>query len=549
MMQIYKHLHLFLSLLFLIVGFFLLASCSKKEAISTELDKLDSLAITNPQLALQKVRELASTYNNKEEYERQRFKLIQYKAEDKCDVVHDSDKALDSILFLCDYFEKNGTLHDNLDAHYYKGRFYSDRNENKLSMESFLEAQSITQNGNLSRMDSCTLVFVYAQISSIYRFIDNHKEEYFYILKALKLQEQLGMETYIIYEDVGRAAYSLERIQEASKYYYLATEKLLQLDSLASYNDVLGEQLSFYVHTGQREFADWIRTIIASIEDYPLYGNTYAALASYYTILYSDRDATLRYTLLALKTVKTLQYQANLSRRAAFLYEDLGDKDLALQYLHQYFILNDSANNQLDSEGVNAQASQDLRNKLSEANDKLKLQKAEGLYNQWISLGLLLLLVLVSLAWLITSQKNRRKAHQMKETLQRTQTENKVLIQQCAEKEESLLKLGYKNSALVLQHELHKKQFTQDSVLSLEDWNQVFQTVDNLYPTFREQVLTLDDDMKDKTLIYFYLIKLGNKKANIARLLGRNPSSVSRAIGNFEKSCGKTLEEIVGDTL
>lgn len=549
MMQIYKHLHFFLSLLFLIVGFFLLASCSKKEAISTELDKLDSLTITNPQLALQKVRELASTYNNKEEYERQRFKLIQYKAEDKCDVVHDSDKALDSILFLCDYFEKNGTLHDNLDAHYYKGRFYSDRNENKLSMESFLEAQRIAQNGNLSRMDSCTLVFVYAQIASIYRFIDNHQEEYFYIQKALKLQEQLDMVTFFMYEDVGRAAYTLGKNEEAAKYYHRSIDQMLQLDNIAVYDDLLGEQLSFYVHTGQRKFADWIRTIIASIENQPLESNTYAALASYYTILYSDIGSTLHYTLLALKTATTLQPQANLSKRVAFLYEDLGEKDLALQYLHQYFILNDSANKQLDAQGVNAQAIQNLRGNLSEAKANLDTHDAEKDLHNSILYGLIFLLLILLLAFLFVSLRHRHKERQLQKTIQSLKEKNNELSEKYSQKEDLLVKLEYKKSASLLQHKLHEKQFTQNSVLSPEDWNQVFQSVDNLYPTFREQVLTLDSEIKEDSLIYFYLMKLGNKQADIARLLGRNPSSVSRAIGNFEKSCGKTLEEIVGDTL
>lgn len=548
MSQICKqHIHLCFSLLFLIVVF---SSCTKKEAISTELDKLDSLTVTNPRLALQKVRELAPIYNKKVTYERQRFKLIQYKAEDKCDVVHDSDKALDSILFLCSYFEKNGTLHDRLDAHYYKGRFYSDRNENALSMESFLEAKKIAQNDDLSRMDSCTLIFVYAQISSIYRFIDNHKEEFFYINEASKLQEQLDMETYIMYEDVGRAYFALNMIPKASKYYRLAANLLLQLDSLPSYNDVLGEQLSFYVHTGQRELAEWVRTIIASIEeDRLLYGNAYAALASYYTILYSDRDATMHYTLLALKTAQSLQSKANLSRRAAFLYEDFGNKDLALEYLHQYFILNDSAVKQLDAQGVNAQAIQDLRDNLSEANEKLMLREEKDTRNLIIFIGVVSLLIAVFLAWFITSRKNQRKTNQLKDTLLQTQTENKVLAQKCTEKEYLMEQIGFRKSALVLQHKLREKQFSQNSVLSPKDWVEVFESVDNFCPTFRPQILSLDREMKDDSLIYFYLMKLGNKKADIARLLGRNPSSVGRAINKIEKCCGKTLEEVVGETL
>ena len=69
-----------------------------------------------------------------------------------------------------------------------------------------------------------------------------------------------------------------------------------------------------------------------------------------------------------------------------------------------------------------------------------------------------------------------------------------------------------------------------------------FNAVDKLYPQYREWILNLDSKLESPDLIFLYLIKLGYKQADIARILKKPRSTVNRQFHELEKRVGGKME-------
>lgn len=89
---------------------------------------------------------------------------------------------------------------------------------------------------------------------------------------------------------------------------------------------------------------------------------------------------------------------------------------------------------------------------------------------------------------------------------------------------------------------------SQKEKLQPDMWDAIFNAVDKLHPEFRDHLLSYSSDLENKDLILLYLMKLGFKQADIARIIKRNPSVISRKLRRIEKELGATIREVVHDS-
>lgn len=83
--------------------------------------------------------------------------------------------------------------------------------------------------------------------------------------------------------------------------------------------------------------------------------------------------------------------------------------------------------------------------------------------------------------------------------------------------------------------------------LQPEMWGTIFNAVDKLYPSLRQRLLTYNENLENKDLVLLYLMKLDFKQADIARIMKRAPSVISRKFHRIENLLGAPLKEALSD--
>lgn len=479
--------------------------------------------------------------------------LLHIKAEDKCYINHDSDSILDIICGLQRYFERHGTAHDRIDAAYYMGGAYRDRGEIPLAIKWYKKVIGSAANIPLTFSDSCTLAFAYAQLAGMNDVIEDSVDEYKNMKTSFEIQKRLKIANFRTYKDMAQAARDMNKMDEAEKLYQSCFQMLLSNKLENRHIGLLGELLSFYVAQGKAQLADFTKELLMSLPAHTLQSNAYAALASYYRVIRTNNDSALFYTLRAAELENRWQAKANLTKRAACLYEEQGDKDLAIKYMHKYLFLCDSVKTISRKEANMTSVLLVLHKDLDEAKKECEVYQEKTTIYGYFILGLAILLVIVGSMSNLILRKHRRSENELCFRIQEKEEINKNLKSRNLELQESLKKWELHKSANEelhnLQEFLRKKEFTPNCSLYREEWLHVFTVVDMLCPSFRNDILKLNPNMEEGSLIFLYLMKLGKSRAGIARILDKSPSNVGRTISKVESELGKTIEEVIGHVL
>lgn len=527
-----------------------MASCNGERHDYAELDSLNALALKEPLLSLRKINERSPQYERKGSDFRMRLCLLRIKAEDKCYINHGSDAALDSIRRLQAYFEKNGTLREKMDACYYLGGSYRDRQDYTQAFRWYKKVIGIAAGKTLTFSDSCTLTFTYSQLSGLSDAIDDHASAYRQMKTSFELQKRLHIADFRTYKDMAQAARDLNKMDEAERNYQACFVLLLEDGIQRQHEGVLGELLSFYVNRRNSYIADLIKGWLFSLGSSSLQSNASAALANYYENLKENNDSALYYTLQAFSCEERVPARANLAKRAAHLYEVLGDEENALAYVHQYFDLCSAEKTRAERRAHMAKTMLELYEKAETSSKKADAYSERLRYSHVIIFAILILSITCIGIGLYREKRWKRRESNRYEIIEGVKARNEELTKQNQELEGSLRNWEQRKTANEelqhLQDFLRDKEYALNNALHPEDWLQVFTVVNRMCPTFRQDILNLSPHMSDSALIFLYLMKLGKSRASIARILEKSPSNVGRAISKIEAQLGKTAEEAIG---
>ena len=83
------------------------------------------------------------------------------------------------------------------------------------------------------------------------------------------------------------------------------------------------------------------------------------------------------------------------------------------------------------------------------------------------------------------------------------------------------------------------------ATLTEDQWEDIFIAVDRLYPNFRKHILTYYPAIDNKELIIIYLVMLGQKQADVARLFNNARSVVHRRFHRIDEKLGATIGEVI----
>ena len=528
-----------------LILFFTLTLMSCSDRGNNTIEELDRLADYEPQSVLKKIDH--EKFNVLGKYEKMRLSLIKYKAEDKLYVLHKSDSTINHIN---EYFQKHGTLNDKLQSLYYMGSTYRDMGDYPSSIIMYEQAIELAENNTLENRDSLILANIYSQSAEILYRIGDYKEALKYATISYELRKALEIVNISTFEDIGRLSESAGDIVQAREFYQKAIMSIIDNNEECAYIDYLGEQLGFFINNKMMDHAEFIYRIITKDTTAQKPANVYAAIASYFTVRHHT-DSALQYAMKAYKLEKRLGNKAELAQNIAYMAKTRGNNKIALEYA--IFAMNNysAAQKAMNAEGIRkAEMRRSLEEIRKARSEKLESQQTMNMYYM---AGVIIVLVIILSILIMRHFVNIRRIKlltemkQIKEekekiksehtSLQNKITADKRLRAETAPDAASIIKL------LTAISDSSKEKLQPDM------WGTVFDAVDKLHPNLRQQLLNYNEDLENKDLILLYLMKLEFKQADIARIMKRAPSVISRKFHRIEEMLGVPTKEALKDQL
>lgn len=516
-----------------------LSACDKTVGTPADIAYIDSLANMDPERATQLINRREKD-EHLDEASKRRLQLIKYKVEDKCYIVHENDKVIRE---LHQYFEQHGGTYERLQCLYYMGSTYRDMGDYTSSIVWYSKAAQFAETNPLSRNDSIILSFVYSQISDLFYKINNGKEALQSQLKSMEVQRKLGIDNYYTYEDVARTADGANDTSMASKFYRKALTDMVNEGVAEERLNLLGEQLGFYASHNMKQQADFVYSLIRDSKQHPVPPNAYASIAIYFNSK-QKADSALKYSIIAFECEDRNSAKRELAQNIAKLSALLGDRQKAYHYSMLSMDLSDSVQKEMDAQNVLIAKTQRVIKELQEARDIKKESAQRRKTNLLIgSVGILLVIAIISLLLIFNYRRKLRiqmKLEQIESEKEKISTDHISLLEK-VQADRRLRARSAKDVSSVKSILANLADNPKDK-LQPDMWEVVFDAVDTTYPDLRQRLLTYNQDLENKDLILLYLMKLEFKQADVARIMKRAPSVISRKYHRIETMLGVPIK-------
>ena len=201
-----------LSLLFFLILFSMLLSCTGNKAYDQQLSKADSImdiADDSAQITIKMLDALKPEWSKFTKAQRMRYDLLYHKAMNKAYIDFTSDSTM---LAVVDYYEHHGTANDKMLAYYILGCVYRDMHEAPMALEYYNKA---TEQADTAAQDCdyATLCRVYSQMGVLFS------------------KQYLPYQELFSFEKATHYAYKAHDTLNAIRYYYNKTGAYTYLDN------------------------------------------------------------------------------------------------------------------------------------------------------------------------------------------------------------------------------------------------------------------------------------------------------------------------------
>ena len=427
-----------------------------------------------------------------------------------------------------------------MEAYFYMGCTYHDLRNYPLAIEYYGRAASIAEINSTTRSDSIALSRIYGHMADVMYRIDGNEDAYQLASKSFNMQVALCDDDIMTYEDMGRYAAAVYKMEEAKQCYQTSLVMISKDNAMEEYCSYLGEQLGFYCEIKDKGLADITYQLIMKIDPNSLPANVFSAIATYYGTLAQNKDSALSYQLKSLEKISLVERKVEKTMEIAQLYQEKGEKEKALEYAMRCFALMDSAEQVVREKETKMTQNQSHLQTL----EGLRMMETEKEMEKKLNITIIFALVtfMIALVFLTLYLLNRRKLKISLLTKERDEIkEQNQKLEQVVETDR---RLRTENATDITSLRTRLKRIGESTKEKLEEgqWEEVFDAVDKFYPQYRECILNIDSTLESSDLIFLYLVKLGYKQSDIARILKKPRSTVNRQFHELEKRMGGKME-------
>lgn len=140
--------------------------CTTHSPRMQRLNHLDSLMEEHPKEVYETLCKMASAIKKENTgKDKMKYRVLMAKAQNKLYLDMPSDSSFQEVV---DYYDKNGTPNERMEAHYLMGCIYRDKKEAPMAMQCYQEAVECAD--TLSKdCDYVTLFSIYGQMADVFR--------------------------------------------------------------------------------------------------------------------------------------------------------------------------------------------------------------------------------------------------------------------------------------------------------------------------------------------------------------------------------------------
>lgn len=562
---------------------FAFASCSNKDTLK-ELERIKATGDDNPQKAIAMLDSLEFEIRESNEYTKAKYDLLRIRLNDKAENMPTSDIVIKRLV---DYFENEGSTAEKQEAAYYAGSVYRDLQDTPRSLEYFLMSIEYAKTG--SDCDSIMMRNAYSNLNDLYYNVQNYDDAIKMAQKELELSKQMKKSTILPYLHIGTGYLSQKKYKQACEAFDSAFVGVVSRKDFPESQTTLLYLLNDYSILKQLGKA---RKCFSLIQIDPLKehsGFPAMAFAQYYNSL-GKNDSAAIYCKHVIEDSTDIYNMYDAAKLLYLVYNEQGDEKNAYHYAKVYMQLSDS----LDF-GKRQELAATVNNEYQYHLDQKKEQSLKSERDKYkntlviISLAVVLLLSVGYTIHVRRKNKHLREMIALSMELQRMSDDDKRLRTDIEKKEEELVqsqknleksvgelasvkrelqnvnlelseydetlkakerqlaeKMDQNKTFIKLLHQSELEGKAEDVIYAIRqtstgkkdmkaaDWKQLYQAVDELYPTFKDQLLKELGTFTEQQMQVCYLMRIGLSKPQIQNMTNLSRVTVWRWVKKYD---------------
>lgn len=530
---IYKYIFLLCSVI--------VTSCSQNQ-YSSKLEEIKAVGDKNPTTAIAMLDSLRTLYDQLSEYEKNKTDLLRIRLNDKAEFIPTSDTKIKEVV---EYFQDKGSTIEKQEAYYYAGSTYRDLKDTPRALGYFLKVLDLAK--KYKDCDSIMLRNTYSNLTYLYYQVQNYKDALDAAETELQICKAINNDLILPYMHIGTAYLAVDSFAQANKTFDIVYNSIINSGDVAKHKGTLFYLLNHYSQLGNKEKA---ANCFLSIRKDKTENNSIIAnlaFAQYY-VLNEKSDSATYFCKKIIDSNCNLFDMHDAAKILYHIYSNKKDINKALFYANKYIKLSDS----LDL-GKRQELAASVNNEYRYHQDQKKeqeLQEQNSKYRKGVFLSFILTIFIVCIGYMLY-YKNRSKHLQevlkLSKELERLSYDEQQLREEIAHKEQMLKQKTEQNKEfmkLLHQSELEEKaedvidSIRQSSIgrknMNTDDWKQLYQAVDELYPTFRDRMLKELETFTEQQMQVCYLMRIGLSKPQIQNITNLSRVTVWRWVKKYD---------------
>ena len=464
-----------------------------------------------------------------------RYKLLGIRLRDKAYITHTSS---DEAMGVVEYFEKNGSQEEKLEAYYYLASVCRDLKDYPQAMDYFRRvacSDTVEANRKTLRLiqNACS------QLSLIYKLVMLPEEALEMAKRGLSIANQMGGHNPVLLMDVASSIMEARNPLLAKDYMDEAFDMLSAKNGWARHPDITAELMMYYAMIDDADKMEICRKVLGLMDAKQLPHNYLNALFYYYQ-RHNLTDSMLYVQKRIAASSNSWAGKTNSSRWLTQYFMGKHDMGNAVLYQNLWYAAMDSALEKRRVEQTALSSGQHRYSEIRELYHTAKLQAEEEKMRTW-RLGSVFMAVLfvVSLVFYqrlrLHSRQLAKKNMELNAALERERMAQNVI----EEKDETIKQKDNRQTKMlhrIIQLIHHTNQMSASADMKQlcadfealsygkqyptpEDWNRLMAVVDNENPDFAAMLHKKLKRIDDSILRTAYLLKIGMDNIHISNLM------------------------------
>ncbi|MBQ7463072.1 MAG: tetratricopeptide repeat protein [Bacteroidaceae bacterium] len=510
----------------------LLASCSN-ETIIRKMEQIKTFGNENPREALAMLDSL--DVSSESEYIKNKYSLLRIRLSDKSNIMPSSDEEIKRLV---GYFEAKGTAAERQEVYYYAGSTYRDLQDTPRALENFFKSLDLALEHK--ECDPIMLRNTYSNLSYLFYMVKDYPDALEYGKKELECCRQTKTDVVVPFIHIGAPYLDMDSLRQAEAASDSAFAHIMQSGNFHKYQESLALLLYYYSYIDKVEKAKKCLPLIEgnTLED----GNylTCMTFAFYYEAL-GKNDSAAIYCKKVLDDAKDTLYMYDAAKHLFTYYNELGDEHNAARFAKAYMDMSsamDFGRRQELSATVNNQYKYRLDQK-----EEQRLKDERERYRRILLLLAPCALLLISVGYILYIRRRNKHLQDvvaLSSELKRLSEEEDRLREMVREKQEQ------NKTILQFLHQSELEGKAEDVIQAVRqsstgkrdmtsaDWKQLYQAVDELYPSFRDRLLRELGTFTEQQMQVCYLMRIGLTKPQIQNMTNLSRTTVWRWVNRYE---------------